>query len=87
MLKIPCPLCGPRSETEFRCAGVDHGPRPDPTACSDEEWLAYLYYSENHRGELIENWCHEKGCGEWFRLKRSTVTHAVTPLKSEVAES
>ena len=77
MLRIPCPHCGLRSETEFRCAGVDHGTRPDPRQCTDQEWLDYLYYSENERGDLTEHWCHEKGCGVWFRLVRNTVTHAL----------
>ena len=72
-----------RSETEFRCGGEYHGTRPDPTALSDDEWLDYLYTSENHRGDLVEIWCHEKGCGEWFRLVRSTATHAVTPCPAE----
>ena len=77
MLLIPCPWCGDRSETEFRCGGEAKGLRPDPDKCSDQEWLDYLYNSENHRGELVEIWCHEKGCGSWFRLRRHTVTHQI----------
>ena len=83
MLQIPCPWCGIRSETEFRCGGEYHGPRPDPTTRSDEEWLHYLFDSENHRGELVEIWCHEKGCGEWFQLRRNTVTHAIEAIKDD----
>jgi sarcosine oxidase subunit delta len=77
VLLIPCPWCGERSETEFRCGGEARPLRPDPTQCSDEEWIEYLCHSNNVRGLLDEIWCHEKGCGEWFQLSRDTATHAI----------
>lgn len=84
MLLIPCPWCGERSETEFRCGGEFRPLRPDPRQCSDEEWVEYLCQGNNVRGPLEEIWCHEKGCGVWFPLRRDTVTHALeVPLKPE----
>ncbi len=77
MLLISCPHCGPRTETEFRCAGPVRHPRNHFVDASDGEWIEYLCYTDNHRGVLEENWCHEKGCGEWFRLRRNTITHEI----------
>ena len=75
MLLIPCPWCGLRAEIEFRCAGQVKPPRGDMLDSDDETWLKYLYQADNYQGVLEEYWCHEKGCGEWFTLKRHTVTH------------
>lgn len=77
MLLIQCPWCGFRAETEFRCAGPVKPPRSEFTDKSDEAWLEYLYQVDNHRGILEEYWCHEKGCGEWFTLRRDTATHEI----------
>ena len=78
MLLIPCPSCGSRAESEFRCAGEVYSPRPAPDSLTDEQWIDYLCY-RNNRPEIIEeHWCHEKGCGMWFRLRRDTVTHKLT---------
>ncbi len=81
MLLIPCPWCGDRSETEFRCGGEAKGPRPDPGDYSDQQWVDYLCDGGNPRGVLEEIWCHEKGCGEWFHLHRNTLTHAIDSIK------
>lgn len=75
MLLIPCPWCGLRAEIEFRCAGQVKPSRNDVLDRDEQAWLEYLYQADNLRGVLEEYWCHEKGCGEWFRLKRHTVTH------------
>jgi len=77
MLKIPCPWCGERAELEFRCAGPVKPLRRDVIGQGDEAWLAYLYHTDNRRAVIEEHWCHEKGCGEWFRLYRHTETHAI----------
>ncbi len=78
MLLIPCPWCGQRVETEFRCAGPVKPPRSEFVNHSDEIWLEYLYQVNNYRDYLEEYWCHEKGCGEWFKLRRHTETHEIT---------
>ncbi len=83
MLLIPCPWCGNRAESEFRCAGQAKPPRREFVEKSDEAWLEYLYLSENRRGVLEENWCHEKGCGEWFKLRRHTATHEIVDAEND----
>ena len=75
MLLIPCPWCGKRAESEFRCAGPSKPPRREFVNQDDSAWLDYLYQTQNRRGVIEEYWCHEKGCGEWFKLHRHTVTH------------
>jgi sarcosine oxidase, subunit delta len=91
MLLIACPCCGPRAEVEFRCGGQSHIQRPG-LDCSDEAWADYLYNRNNPKGVHYERWLHQHGCGQWFNLARSTVTHeilatyAMTDPKPEVAE-
>lgn len=86
MLRITCPHCGERDETEFRYggeAGVDYP--ADPSALSDEEWAAYLFVRANPRGWLRERWHHAAGCRTWFALERHTVTdqlRASTPAEA-----
>lgn len=78
MLLIDCPWCGPTSENEFRCAGESHIQRPGPhTEVSDERWAHYLYYRTNPKGIEHERWLHQFGCGQWFNVARSTVTHEI----------
>lgn len=76
MMRIPCPNCGPRPESEFRCGGTTGIARP-PLDCSDAEWTEYLYFRANPKGAHDERWCHGFGCGQWFNLRRDTVTHEV----------
>ncbi|MFO6448311.1 sarcosine oxidase subunit delta [Erythrobacter sp. NE805] len=76
MLRITCPHCGERSEVEFRCGGQSHIQRPE-LGCSDEAWQDYLYNRVNPKGIHTERWLHQHGCGRWFNLARSTVTHAI----------
>ena len=78
MLLIPCPWCGERAESEFRCAGPVRPARSEMLDKSDEIWLEYLSQVDNRRGVIEEIWQHEKGCEQWFRLFRNTVTHEIT---------
>ena len=81
MLKIDCPYCGPRVESEFRCGGESHIQRPGPhDAVSDQEWAAYLFYRENPKGVHFERWVHQFGCGRWFNMARDTVTHEIKAI-------
>lgn len=78
MLQIPCPWCGPRDEPEFRCGGEAHLTRPEPwDQVSDQEWADYLFFRKNPKGVALERWVHRHGCGQWFNLARSTVTHQI----------
>lgn len=78
MLRIPCPWCGVRDETEFRYGGQAHLARPgNPAALSDAEWADYLFIRDNPKGEFAERWVHAAGCRRWFNVKRHTVTHEI----------
>jgi sarcosine oxidase, subunit delta len=76
VLLIDCPWCGPRDETEFRYGGEAAVPYPDdPSALSDAEWAAYLFFRSNPRGWWRERWVHVAGCRLWFDVTRHTVTY------------
>lgn len=76
MLRIECPWCGVRDETEFHCGGESHIARPGPAeAVDDRTWGDYLFFRDNPKGWHFERWCHVGGCGQWFNAARHTVTH------------
>jgi sarcosine oxidase subunit delta len=79
MLRIACPFCGLRDEVEFRCGGQSHIPRP-PQDCTDQEWADYLFMRINPRGLSFERWVHAFGCGLWFNVARSTVSHEIAAV-------
>lgn len=76
MLRIPCPHCGLRDETEFSFGGPSHVARPAFEA-SDATWADYLFVRQNPKGMHFERWSHTYGCGRWFNLARDTVTHRI----------
>jgi sarcosine oxidase, subunit delta len=76
MLRIPCPYCGTRDESEFAFGGPSHVERPLFEA-DDATWCAYLFERENPAGVHFERWCHTYGCARWFNVARSTVTHKI----------
>ena len=76
MLRIPCPWCGTRDESEFRFGGESHVERPG-LEVSDAEWADYLFNRENPKGLHYERWCHSYGCSQWFNVVRDTVTHEI----------
>jgi sarcosine oxidase subunit delta len=78
MLRIPCPYCGDRDQTEFSFGGESHLSRPEsPAQATDAEWAEYLFYRENPKGVHYERWVHSFGCRQWFNLARNTVTHEI----------
>ena len=78
MLLIPCPWCGERDETEFRCHGEAHIARSkQPAALSDDQWADYLFMRGNPKGLHFERWCHVHGCGRWFNAARDTVSDRI----------
>lgn len=79
MLRIACPWCGPRDETEFVNGGEVPAARPDER-CSDAEWTAHLFEHDNLRGVLHERWLHAWGCRRWFDARRDTVSHAILAI-------
>jgi sarcosine oxidase, subunit delta len=79
MMRIPCIRCGPRDEHEFVCGGTSHILRP-PLDANDRVWGEYLFFRENPKGWHLERWRHAYGCGQWFNLVRSTVTHEIVQV-------
>lgn len=78
MLKIDCPWCGPRDETEFRYGGEAHIARPtNPDQLDDSQWAEFLFMRTNPKGWHRERWNHVQGCRQWFNVMRSTVTHEI----------
>ncbi len=78
MLKIPCPFCGDRYESEFIHGGPLKSRRPDDTVgIEDRDWVEYLTVPQNPIGPVNERWWHVRGCGSWFTLTRDTLTHAL----------
>jgi len=82
MLRIPCPYCGLRDESEFLFGGPSQLLRP-PYECSDQEWSDYLYMRDNPQGVYLERWCHLYGCRRWFNISRDTLTHQITTAHEE----
>jgi sarcosine oxidase subunit delta len=76
MLQINCPYCGIRDEPEFSFGGPSHITRPSAEV-DDATWTAYLYQRENPVGANFERWQHGHGCGQWFNVIRSTLTHRI----------
>jgi methylglutamate dehydrogenase subunit B len=75
MLRLECPHCGVRDETEFRYggdAGVRRPARQDPAV-----WARYLFWRRNDFGEREELWLHVSGCRRWLRVRRDTRNNRV----------
>jgi sarcosine oxidase, subunit delta len=79
MLRIACPYCRERDESEFVFGGRSHVTRPDP-GVDDATWTQYLFARENPVGVHFERWLHAYGCGQWFNVARDTHTHEVLTI-------
>ncbi|MFQ5467628.1 MAG: sarcosine oxidase subunit delta [Kiloniellaceae bacterium] len=78
MLLIPCPYCGPRSESEFSYGDQAHIARPPaPDAISDDAWAGYVFLRDNTKGVFLERWVHTHGCRRWFNVARNTVSYEI----------
>ncbi len=78
MLKIKCPWCGERDETEFTCGGEAEIVRPgNPESTSDAAWADYLFMRKNPKGLHREQWEHSYGCRQWFVVERDTTSYRI----------
>jgi heterotetrameric sarcosine oxidase delta subunit len=82
MLRIQCPWCGERDETEFRYRGDASRTRPDADGGADADaamaaFSAYTYERANPRGWHQEWWLHVGGCRRLLRLTRDTQSHEI----------
>ncbi|MFP6709034.1 MAG: sarcosine oxidase subunit delta [Alphaproteobacteria bacterium] len=81
MLLLDCPWCGPRSEEEFACGGEGHIARPlNSENMDDAAWGDYVFMRSNHKGVYFERWRHGLGCGRWFNVARSTISHEILAI-------
>ena len=74
MLRIQCPWCGERDETEFRYFGDAELSRPDIDA-DLAAFNSYAYQRDNPRGWHVEWWLHVGGCRKLIKIVRHTFTH------------
>jgi len=77
MLRITCPVCGTRDETEFTYGGDAAVRRPDMDNPDTPTWLSYVFNRENPRGPHKEFWHHALGCRQWLIVERDTLTHEI----------
>ncbi|PHQ68857.1 MAG: sarcosine oxidase subunit delta [Sneathiella sp.] len=78
MLRIDCPFCGTRDETEFVYGGDASRLRPDMAETSEEVWNDYVFLRPNPKGPHPEYWFHQHGCRSWLKVTRNVVTHEIT---------
>lgn len=71
MLRINCPWCGVRDESEFRYRGDASKTRPAADAGADA-FAAYVYQRSNPRGWHLEWWLHVGGCRGLIKVLRHT---------------
>jgi sarcosine oxidase subunit delta len=79
MIIIRCPYCCEhRTEEELTYGGEDNITRAqEPESVSDEQWTEYLFMRSNPKGLLSEQWCCAFGCGQWFKVRRDSLTHEI----------
>lgn len=77
MLRIQCPVCGSRDETEFSYGGDATVQRPAMEETDPERWVDYVFTRDNPRGAHREYWHHLGGCRQWLVVERDTLTHAI----------
>lgn len=75
MLRIDCPICGLRDETEFSYGADATVTRPRMDEANSGPWLDYVFNRDNPRGAHKEYWHHVQGCRQWLVQERNTLTH------------
>jgi len=76
MLRITCPWCGERDETEFRYRGDATKTRP-PADADVAAFSAYVFERDNACGWHTEWWLHTGGCRRLLKVLRHTLTHEI----------
>jgi len=77
MLRIDCPVCGLRDETEFTYGGDASVPLPSISDRNTERWYESVFLRDNQRGAHRELWHHHLGCRQWLIIERDTLTHEI----------
>ncbi len=86
MLRIDCPICGLRDETEFSYGADATVVRPAMDEVEPKVWLDYVFYRDNPRGPHTEYWHHVHGCRQWLVLERDTLSHETGACRLARAE-
>jgi heterotetrameric sarcosine oxidase delta subunit len=81
MLRINCPVCGLRDETEFSYGGDATVIRPHVDDVDPTKWLDYVFFRDNPRGPHREYWHHVTGCRQWLIVNRNTLTHEIGEVR------
>ena len=84
MLRIPCPWCGLRDESEFRYRGDAARQRP-PADAGLEAFNSYVYQRDNLRDWHTEWWLHVAGCRQLLKVVRHTLTHEIRSVEPAVS--
>jgi len=84
MLRIACPWCGERDETEFRYRGDATRRRPEAGAAQDT-FSAYVYERDNRCDWHTEWWLHVGGCRKLLKIVRHTLTHEIRSVSGAEA--
>jgi sarcosine oxidase subunit delta len=79
MLRIRCPWCGERDESEFRYRGDASRARP-PADAGLVAFTAYVYERDNPCGWQLEWWLHVAGCRQLLKLVRHTMSHEIAAV-------
>lgn len=77
MLRLPCPVCGLRDETEFTYGGDATMTRPAQDNADPVAWHDHVFLRDNPRGAHREFWHHVQGCRQWLVVERNTLTHMI----------
>jgi sarcosine oxidase subunit delta len=87
-MRIPCPVCGERPSEEFTYRGDARPVRPPMDSNDQGAWVDYVFFRDDERGRIKEQWQHTGGCRAWIVVDRDTATHAVhgSELARDAAE-
>ena len=77
MIRIHCPHCGLRDQTEFTYGGDATRAYPGLDNEARDDWNDYVFLRDNPRGRHAEFWHHVQGCRRWLRVQRDTLSHRI----------
>ncbi len=77
MIRIECPVCGLRDETEYIYCGDASRARPAHDEADLDTWYEYVFLRPNPRGTHHEYWHHVHGCRQVLIVERDTLTHEI----------
>ncbi len=80
-MRIDCPFCGARDQSEFSYLGDATVARPG-AAEPLEKHVGYAYLRNNPAGAHSELWFHGYGCRSWLRVARDVRTHAIDKVEA-----